>query len=105
MAVYTQLSIEDIQSLVDRLDIGRVTAATGVAAGVENSTYFLSTARPAAPSTSLSGSGKSSSGHGEYVLTVAETISIEDLKFIAALCTHLSERNLPIPVPQARPYF
>jgi homoserine kinase type II len=89
MAVYTQLSIEEIQTLADRLGIGQLLAAQGVTAGVENTTYFLTTA---SPPTLLNTSS-------EYVLTVAETISAEELRFIATLSAMLSEQNLPVPAP------
>jgi homoserine kinase type II len=89
MAVYTQLSAPEIQALAERVGIGRVTSFEGVAAGVENTTYFLrvenSSTTPTIPS--------------EYVLTVAETISATDLHFIAELSALLSRHNLPVPTP------
>lgn len=89
MAVYTQLSAQQIQALAERVGIGRVTSIQAVAAGVENTTYFLSAADASA----------GSPAHSEYVLTIAETISATDLQFIAELCELLSHHGLPVPAP------
>lgn len=89
MAVYTQLSEQEIQALAERVGIGKVTSIQPVAAGVENTTYFLNTE---CSSTTMA-------AQSEYVLTVAETISSTDLEFIGELCELLSQHGLPVPAP------
>ena len=89
MAVYTQLSAQEIQALADRAGIGRVTSIQPVAAGVENTTYFLG----------AEGTSIGSAAQSEYVLTIAETISAEDLGFIAELCDLLFLHGMPVPAP------
>jgi homoserine kinase type II len=88
MAVYTQLSAPVIQALADRVGIGRVTSIQEVAAGVENTTYFL-----------RAESSPDAIAQGEYVLTIAETISAIDLHFIAELCALLFQHGQPVPAP------
>ena len=95
MAVYTQLEFAEIAALVAPLALGRLIAAGGVAAGVENTTYFLEFARRSrdtAPS-------HSEDTQQKYVLTIAETLSRADLEFIATLTHDLNLRGLPIPAP------
>lgn len=91
MAVYTQLSEQEIQALADRVGIGRVVSIQAVAAGVENTTYFVQAV------------ASSTANQCEYVLTVAETISVTDLHFIAELCELLSRHGLPVPAPLRAP--
>ncbi len=86
MAIYTQLDIDEIAALVSPLAPGRLIRARGVAAGVENTTYFLDFER-----------GQNNLAH--FVLTIAETLSRTDLEFIAQLMQTLSERGLPVPAP------
>ena len=119
MAVYTQLAFGEIEALVAPLGLGRLIAAQGVAAGVENSTYFLDFATasgiantpdatdnaPAAdaPVDSVRVDGAfigavSTATHG-YVLTIAESLTRSDLEFIASLMDDLHARALPVPAP------
>ena len=41
MAVYTEVTAEELYALLERYDIGPLTAFKGIAEGVENSNYFL----------------------------------------------------------------
>ncbi|RLA42776.1 MAG: homoserine kinase, partial [Gammaproteobacteria bacterium] len=43
MAVYTEVEGEQIQALLGDLDLGRLRTFEGVADGVENTTYFVTT--------------------------------------------------------------
>lgn len=87
MAVYTQLEFDEIAVLIAPLALGQLTRAQGIAAGVENTTYFLDTERD-------------QNSVGQYVLTIAETLSRTDLEFIASLMHELSARGLPTPSPE-----
>lgn len=90
MAVYTQLEFAEIAALIAPLGLGPLKVAQGVAAGVENTTYFLT----------LDGDPRHSIGQ-EYVLTIAESLAAPDLEFIALLMRELSVRDLPVPAPIA----
>ncbi len=83
MAVFTEVTHEQAQALVDRLSLGQVQALRGITAGIENTNYFLSTDR------------------GEFVLTVFERLSFEQLPFYLQLMKHLATHGLAVPDPQA----
>ncbi|MHB2166988.1 homoserine kinase [Alsobacter sp. R-9] len=82
MAVYTDVSDEELAAFVARYDIGGVLAAKGIAEGVENSNYLLHTEK------------------GFYILTLYEKrVKEEDLPFFIGLMEHLSARGLNCPLP------
>ncbi|WP_269631403.1 homoserine kinase [Pelomonas sp. BJYL3] len=83
MAVFTQVSSAQAQVLMDRLQLGTVTDLRGITAGIENTNYFVSTER------------------GDYVLTIFERLSFEQLPFYLRLMKHLAGRGIPVPDPQA----
>jgi homoserine kinase type II len=82
MAVYTEVSAEELDSLLERYDIGDLSALKGIAGGVENSNYFLETDR------------------GQYILTLYEKrVSPDDLPFFIGLMDHLAARGVICPTP------
>ncbi|MCH7941781.1 MAG: homoserine kinase [Proteobacteria bacterium] len=84
MAVYTEVSDEDIISFLSEYDIGRVISFKGIAEGVENSNYLLLTDR------------------NPFIVTLYEKrVSVEDLPFFLGLMEHLAARALPCPTPIA----
>lgn len=83
MAVYTEVSLAQAQSLATRLSLGVVTNLQPIGSGIENTNYFLST-----------------SG-GEWVLTLFERLKTEQLPFYLQLMRHLAQRGLPVPEPHA----
>ena len=83
MAVFTEVSATQAQALADRLNLGPVLGLRGISAGIENTNYFLST------------------GRGEFVLTVFERLSFEQLPFYLRLMQHLARRGIPVPEPRA----
>lgn len=84
MAVFTQVSDDDAQVLLRDYALGDLLSLKGIAAGIENSNFFLSTSQ------------------GEYVLTVFEVLKSEQLPFYIELMNHLAERNVPVPQPMTR---
>lgn len=83
MAVFTQVTAEQVQVLMDRLHLGAVTELRGITAGIENTNYFVTTDR------------------GDFVLTLFERLSFEQLPFYLRLMKHLAGRGIPVPDPQA----
>ncbi|HYC03347.1 MAG TPA: homoserine kinase [Azospirillaceae bacterium] len=84
MAVYTEVSDEDLRAFVAEYDLGEVMSCKGIAEGVENSNYLLVTER------------------GPYILTLYEKrVDPADLPFFLGLMRHLSDRGVecPLPVP------
>jgi homoserine kinase type II len=83
MAVYTEVSPDQAQALVTQLGLGTVSTLEPVASGIENTNYFLGT------------------DQGEWVLTVFERLSAEQLPFYLRLMQHLARHGLPVPEPRA----
>ncbi|WP_027840779.1 homoserine kinase [Pyruvatibacter mobilis] len=82
MAVYTDISDEELTALVERYDIGTLQSAKGIAEGVENSNFLLHTTV------------------SPFILTLYEKRTSEnDLPFFLGLMEHLSARGLSCPVP------
>jgi homoserine kinase type II len=83
MAVFTEVTLPQAQALVTRLKLGSVQALRGISAGIENTNYFVNT------------------DSAEFVLTVFERLSFEQLPFYLQLMKHLAARGLAVPDPQA----
>jgi len=82
MAVYTEVTAEDLYALLERYDIGSLTAFKGIAEGVENSNFFLGT------------------GNGQFILTLYERrVSAGDLPFFLGLMEHLAQSGVRCPTP------
>ncbi len=82
MAVYTEVTDEDLATFVADYDIGEVVSAKGIAEGVENSNYLLQT------------TGDS------YILTLYEKrVKEEDLPFFLGLMDHLAGAGFTCPTP------
>jgi homoserine kinase type II len=82
MAVYTEVGDAELETFLAEYDIGQADALKGVAEGVENSNYLLTTDR------------------GQYFLTLYEKrVDPRDLPFFLGLMDHLSERGINCPKP------
>ena len=82
MAVYTEVSDEDLQDFLTQYDLGRMLSLKGIAEGVENSNYLLHTEA------------------GSFILTLYEKrVHREDLPFFLGLMEHLSDQGFSCPVP------
>lgn len=84
MAVYTEVSDEELNAFVAGYDIGEVISFKGVAEGVENSNYMLRT----------------DAGDGTYFLTLYEKrVAPGDLPFFIGLMEYLAGRGISCPLP------
>lgn len=82
MAVYTEVSDEALSAFVASYGIGEITSCKGIAEGVENSNYLLTTTV------------------GTFILTLYEKrVAPEDLPFFLGLMEHLAARGLACPTP------
>src|SRR6476659_2241487 len=82
MAVYTDVSAEDLADFLHQYDLGELLSYKGIAEGVENSNFLVHTTR------------------GHYILTLYEKrVAPEDLPFFLALMEHLAARGLTCPQP------
>ena len=82
MAVYTEVSDEDLAAFVDQYDIGRVVSYKGIAEGVENTNYLLQTSEDS------------------FILTLYEKrVERGDLPFFLGLMEHLADQGIACPTP------
>src|SRR5690606_13272406 len=68
--------------LLTHYTLGELVSLRGITAGIENTNYFLNTT------------------HGEYVLTLFEVLTHEQLPFYIELMHHLASHHIPVPQPQ-----
>lgn len=83
MAVFTSVSLDELASWIAQFDLGRAHAIKGISSGIENTNFFITT------------------DSGEYVLTVFEKLTFEQLPFYLNLMRHLAERGVSVPAPIA----
>jgi homoserine kinase type II len=83
MAVFTSVTLDDLSQWIKQFPLGKALALKGIASGIENSNFFLTTER------------------GEFVLTIFENLSFEQLPFYIQLMRHLAARGVPVPDPVA----
>ena len=83
MAVFTEVSADEAAVLTLRLGAGELVSLTGIAAGIENTNYFVSTRS------------------GDWVLTLFELLTAAELPFYLGLMQYLAQRGLPVPEPRA----
>ncbi|GAB3627067.1 serine kinase [Pandoraea terrae] len=81
MAVFTSVSPAQLAQWLDRHDLGAVLDFRGISSGIENTNYFLTTER------------------GEFVLTLFEKLTAEQLPFYLQLMRHLAHHGVPVPDP------
>jgi homoserine kinase type II len=85
MAVYTDVSFEELEALLRDYDVGQPLSFKGIAEGVENSNFYLQT------------------DLGAYFLTLYEKrVSEADLPFFLGLMEHLAARGIACPQPIRR---
>ncbi|MCZ8236776.1 MAG: homoserine kinase [Inhella sp.] len=83
MAVFTPVTEADAQGLLRTLGLGSLHSLAGIAAGIENSNFFVD------------------AEGGRYVLTVFERLTHAQLPFYLGLMQHLARKGLPVPAPMA----
>ena len=82
MAVYTDVSEDELRAFVALYDLGEVLACKGIAEGVENSNYLVTTEA------------------GNFILTLYEKrVARADLPFFIALMEHLAGQGVACPTP------
>lgn len=86
MAVFTPIDLGDISNWISQdFDIGQATEIRGIHGGIENSNFFLDTY--------LNGKKQ------EFVLTIFERLSAEQLPYYLELMRHLANQGIPVPKP------
>ena len=82
MAVYTEVSDEELEEFLSQYDLGGLVSFKGIAEGVENTNYLLGT------------------GTGTYILTLYEKrVHRGDLPYFLGLMEHLAGQGIVCPTP------
>lgn len=84
MAVYTEVTDEELDAYIAEYDIGAVVSCKGIAEGVENSNYLIRT----------------DGGAGTYFLTLYEKrVNPDELPFFLGLMEYLTQQGIACPTP------
>ena len=83
MAVFTAVTLDELSEWIKQFPLGKALKLKGIASGIENTNFFLTTER------------------GEFVLTIFENLSFAQLPFYLELMRHLADRGVLVPAPVA----
>jgi len=81
MSVYTAVSPDELDAWLARYAIGALVELAPIAAGIENTNYFVTTER------------------GRFVLTLYERLPANELPFYLNLMAHLARAGVEVPAP------
>ena len=83
MSVYTTITPDALSPWLARYNVGELVGLKGIAAGITNTNYFVTTTR------------------GRFVLTVFEVLRLDELPFYLNLMHHLARHGVAVASPVA----
>jgi homoserine kinase type II len=83
MSVYTKVTAKELGEWLRNYAVGTLVECKGIAAGIENTNYFVTTTG------------------GHFVLTIFERLARDALVFYLGLMAHLARHGIPCPSPIA----
>ena len=83
MSVYTNVLPHELNEFLENYSLGQLQQFSGISNGIENTNYFVTTSK------------------GQYVLTIFEQLTLEDLPYFLELMAFFSEANIPTAHPIA----
>jgi homoserine kinase type II len=83
MSVYTPVTPDELDAWLTRYAVGTLVDLAPIAAGIENTNFFVTTLR------------------GRYVLTLYERLPADELPFYLNLMAHLAREGAEVPAPVA----
>jgi homoserine kinase type II len=87
MAVFTEVSEDEARALLRALKLGELRELRGIQGGIENTNYFVT--------------AEDLVGSQQFVLTLFERLTFEQLPFYLHLMKHLAQHGIPVPDPAA----
>ncbi|SVB51793.1 uncharacterized protein METZ01_LOCUS204647 [marine metagenome] len=83
MSVYTNVLPHELNEFLENYSLGQLQQFAGISNGIENTNYFVTTSK------------------GQYVLTIFEQLTLDDLPYFLELMAFFSEANIPTAHPIA----
>lgn len=83
MSVFTCITRPQLDQFFSAYTLGEVISFEGIADGIDNTNYFVTTTQ------------------GDFVLTIFESLTADELPHFLKLLSHLTKNNMPCPSPQS----